>query len=302
MIVAALAFVLTATAPLQVAQAPAAGPVDPDSTRLVASLGVRPETVTVGQPFRSYVSVRSQGAGTIAFAEIPTTDTLQMVDTLRALAAEGSMAAAYTLTAWVAGTPLLQTALVEIVLRTGERRSYRVPLRLPIVQSVLPTEGDVLPKPPKGMLLPAVNQFPWWLLALVAAAVLGGLIIWWLRRPRKVVILDPREEALASLAEIEREVGAPVDRRYASVSRVLRRYLGRVEPAWGEDLTTSELLRRIDRDDFDRRALATLLQQADLVKFAALARTEEEAAAFLVAAREWIAGNPSEPAVQREAA
>jgi hypothetical protein len=139
-----------------------------------------------------------------------------------------------------------------------------------------------------------------WPLALAVAGLvlLAAAIALWLRtRPQRVpapvAVLSPRERALHELEHV-RELGlietGELKLFYSLVSEALRHYLENMNPAWGADLTTSELLPRTAGviPETEALNLARMLQGADLVKFARHRSTEDDARTFWLTARRWV--------------
>ena len=80
----------------------------------------------------------------------------------------------------------------------------------------------------------------------------------------------------------------------------VRQYVAALNPAWGADRTTSELIPRLRSLDLGvAAALARLLDRADLVKFARLRPAQGEALSDWSALREWVERFP-EPAPAAE--
>ncbi|MBW3628914.1 MAG: DUF4381 family protein [Gemmatimonadetes bacterium] len=300
--------ILTAlVAGLGVLPAQAQAPPADTSRTLTVSTGVAPETVTVGDRFRSYVRVRVPPRARVELGTFAPNDSLQLADSVQSVAA-GS-AAVYPLVAWVAGEPLRQIVRVTVTLESGERRGYQVPLRLPVVRSVLPADAaELRPRPPKGLLIATTgDRNGWWLLLLLPAAVAAALLVRrLLQRKRPSSPGDPRAAALATLDRLGRTADElEAEPFYTAVTRVLRDYLARVDGRLGEDLTTAELLERLGQPGalgVDRATLAALLQHADPVKFGSVDPPAAEVRRFWSDARAWISVNPSGPANQREAA
>jgi hypothetical protein len=119
----------------------------------------------------------------------------------------------------------------------------------------------------------------------------------------QAVVLGPYEAALARLTQIERErwpVRGEVDRHYAAVADVLRRYLEEAHAIPALERTTTELAWALPpalAEDGLRERGAALLADADLVKFARCRPEEAEAARLLRAARDrlgaWRAAAPA---------
>jgi hypothetical protein len=224
------------------------------------------------------------------------------------------VAGLYSVTPWRPGTVELPELVVRIASADGAVRVVTVPLPSFEVGSVLPADAAVLePMPAKGVIGPS---FAWWPFALLLLAILAlGLLAWrWLRRDRPAVAgpavpaVPPRARALAALDRAHAagliESGEWKD-FYTRISHALREYLEAIHPAWGEDLTTSELLARIrvDMGPDEAAAVARLLRPADQVKFARRVPVADEARSEWEAARRWVErfdGPP--PAVEVEAA
>lgn len=291
------------------------GPGGGDRVPLRVSSAVAPETVTVGDRFRSVIQVVAPAGATVEFAPLPVGDTLQPVDSVRVIPGRAGEPpiGAYTLVAWVAGAPLRAEAAVRVALPDGSAATYLVPLRLPVVRSVLPADtAGVEPRPARGLFaLPQTEETRWWLL-LVPLAVLVALA-WYLSRRRAAAAADtrsPRERALADLKRLGAEAGGIFDPNqiYPAITRVLRRYLAELRREWGTDLTTTELLQRLSVDavpGVDRARLESLLQHADRVKFARYVPSAGEVEDFLERSRKWVESYPppeGERAGHREAA
>jgi hypothetical protein len=155
----------------------------------------------------------------------------------------------------------------------------------------------------------------------LGATVLGGLVLLLRRRARRgalpaapvepagagAVVLGPHEVALGRLAQIEREhwpARGEVDRHYAAVADVLRRYLDEAHGIPALERTTAELAWALPpalSEGGLRERCAALLADADLVKFARRRPDEADAARLLRAARDLLgAWRAAAPAVALE--
>ncbi len=78
---------------------------------------------------------------------------------------------------------------------------------------------------------------------------------------------------------------------YTRISEAVRDYAAALEPAWGEDLTTTELLTRFRAQvgPETARALRDVLRPADQVKFARRSPDAQTARSEWEAARDWVA-------------
>jgi hypothetical protein len=304
---AAAALVLAA-GPLA-SQGPA---IPPRAEPLRVSSAVAPETVTVGDRFRTVLQVVAPEGATVEFAPLPVGDALQPADSLRVLPGrEGEPPiAAYSLVAWAAGAPLRAQVPVRVARADGSAATYLVPLRLPVVRSVLPADtSEVQPRPARELMRSLRAPATWWpWLAAVLLALAGGA--WLLLRRRGSTApgaASPRDQALRALDGIERDwTSGAIDtvRLYPAATRALRGYLAALSGEWGPDLTSRELLERLARDGVDegaRTSLARLLEHADRVKFACYLPPPDETRRFLAGARAWVLAFPPEAAAAASA-
>ncbi len=151
---------------------------------------------------------------------------------------------------------------------------------------------------------------------MATAALLGGLVLLRRRARRRTpppaqlepagaeaVVLGPYEAALARLTQIERErwpVRGDVDRHYAAVADVLRRYLEEAHALPALERTTTELAWALPAALAEgglRECCTALLADADLVKFGRRRPEEADAACLVRAARAllgaWRAATPA---------
>lgn len=291
-----------ATAAMLLGAMPAAEAEAQRPAPLAIATAVAPDTVTVGDPFASVLRVPAPPGSRVEFGGVAIGDSVQPVDTVRVVgaAADAGATAAYELVAWVAGTPISAIAPVRVIHPDGSVARYRVPLAVPVVASVLPAgTADLRARPSRGV-VPLAGRPPWlaWVvgvLLLIAAAIAVAVLL--RRRGRHRVHepepIDHRAAALRALDEMESETRPA--RVYIAGARVLRRYLGAIDPAWGEEWTTTELVARVGCPGIGERGravLADLLTAADRVKFAGLLPAARDAAAFRARTREWIASYP----------
>lgn len=241
-------------------------------------IAIRPETLTVGDPFVVTVRVRTPRGAEVAFPEKP--DSLakaELLDPARFTANADSTerVATYRMAAWDVGEVPLVLGAITVRLGTEERAVSLGNLKV-TVTSVLPADSaQRVPKPPRPPF--DVAQSMWWLWALLAlAALLLAWLLWrWLRRRREApagVVVDPFVFAEQEFARVEALglVDAGERGRYvALVVEILRDYLARRVPGAPASLTSTELLHALRRDGRVPSArLAPVLAEADLVKFA----------------------------------
>lgn len=282
-------------------------PDPPDSVPGISAMaGVAPDTVTVGDHFRGVVRIVVPGGATVEFPEFG------MIDPVEARGpaqvgrdSAGAWTATYPLVAWSTGDSMVAAISLSVRDSAGALEQYRVRMPLPVVRSVLPADTTLhLPRPAKAVIpiaSPAPSPRGWMVLAILLAALLG-LLGWIVMRRRRQTILepmDPREAALARLAEIEAagHLGrGEVVAYHVRVSRVLREYLAARDV--GEDLTTTEVMDRARggmMGETTARDLERLLRQADRVKFSGsdLMAGREATASFGESVRGWIMAWPA---------
>lgn len=208
----------------------------------------------------------------------------------------------YAVTPWRTGELELPELAVEVIGGRESPRRARVALPSLTVVTVLPPDTAGLePRPARGVIGPS---WAWGriiaLLALLAALLVG--LIWWWRAKRRgepearaiAPLVPPRERALAALHEA-RDAGlleaGEVKEFYVRWSVAVRDYAAALNGAWGEDLTTTELLARFRSHVgiHEAGALRDVLAPADQVKFARRVPDAETALAEWAAARAWVA-------------
>jgi signal transduction histidine kinase len=240
---------------------------------------VRPETVTVGDHFVVAVRVRAPRGATIEFpAAVDSSADVDAVDSRVLLPGTDSSVvettATYRLAAWDTGTVPIPLGDVVVARDGAERRISLGALRVQ-VRSVLPPDtAQHVPKPARDILA-AVRPWWHWLLAGLIALALIGLLIWWWRRRRrrpKVLAIDAYAQAEQEFAHIEKLglLDAGERGRYVALHvEVMRDYLAARLPLASRSHTSTELLDALRHQrlaPLDR--LATLLAEADLIKFA----------------------------------
>lgn len=266
---------------LALLHAPASQP--PAAPQIAVS--VRPDTVTVGDPFTLSIRVRAPRGSVIEFPAGPDSGgPVELLDP-RVIApfsadtvADGSVdqVARYRMAAWETG-PLPIVLGPATVQASGRARELPVGALEIVVRSVLPADTSLhIPKAARDIFGPVVPWWWPWLPILVAAALVGGLLWWWWRRRRRraaaQAVVDPYELAEREFARIEAlgllEAGER-GRFVALMVEVLRDYLAARVTTAHPSLTSTELLevmRSAANVPVDR--LTPVLSESDLIKFA----------------------------------
>lgn len=204
----------------------------------------------------------------------------------------------YAITPWRTGEVALPDVDVPVVAGNEVARTLTAALPPFQVASVLPADtAGIQPRPAKDVLGP---NWIWWpfILALLLLLALAALA-WWLirrRRPAGVTFapaVPPREAALAAL-DRARDAGladrGEMKEFYTRIAAAVRAYLAAVEPGWGEDRTTTEVLAAVRAEAGPGTAsdLAAILRSADQVKFARRDPTRSEALDDWEKTRRWV--------------
>lgn len=206
----------------------------------------------------------------------------------------------YSITPWRTGEVTLPDVEVPVVAGNEVARTLTVGLPPFQVASVLPSDtAGIQPRPAKDVL---GRNWAWWpfLLALLLLLALAALAWWIIRRKRlrgailaPAAAVPPREAALAAL-DRAREAGlaerGEMKEFYTRIAAAVRAYLAAVEPGWGEDRTTTELLSvvRTQAGSGTATDLAAILRSADQVKFARRDPSPGEAMGDWERTRSWV--------------
>lgn len=278
-----------------------------------------PDTGTVGDVIRAVVWVELPSDWKVALPDsLPLADTLEnagkrQVSERTLPDGRVEVTGTFAVTPWRPGELSLPRIRVHLV---GPGTDSLVQASFPRlhVRSVLPADtAKQQPKPPRDVVGPNRLLWPYILALLLALLLLALLARWlwrrWRRRAERIALpiearLPPRERALRELDAARAAgllEGGEVKTFYSRASEAVRRYLDTLDPAWGADRTTSELIPRLRAVDLGiAAALARLLDRADLVKFARLRPSRNEALDDWSELRKWVESFP-EPGAPEEA-
>lgn len=166
---------------------------------------------------------------------------------------------------------VIRTFVPHTMTVKGHTAGGPVSVMIPI-HSVLKPDDKLEPaplKPPREEPWPRMPFVAIGLAALAAAALWTAIVMIARRRvPKAVVVVIPAEEFRARLQSMRR---AAPPMRWAQLSTALRRYLAAVRADLGAELTTAELVTRIEdaeREHSDHASIVKqILHQGDLEKF-----------------------------------
>lgn len=262
-------------------------------------VSVSADTVTVGQRFVAVIRVRAPRGATIEF---PTAVDSASANSLTGMEMIGkpaiatlpdstslTMSAAYRLAAW--DIDLQRLGLPDVVVRYNGQTGYvSLADRGVFVKSVLPEDSALrVPKPARPAI--GITGFDWRPLLLALALMAAALGLWrlwiWYRRRRNAP-LDPYEAAQREFARIEAMnllQSGEGELHAALMTDVMREYLAQRVPEIERSHTSSELLAASGRIHAAVSGLGELLWRADLIKFARIGVTAEEAEKLGASAR-----------------
>jgi hypothetical protein len=264
MIAAIMFALLQAAAPAQAPAAPA-----------TISWTVRPETVTVAEPFNVTITVHAPLKSLIAFPAGP--DTAQPLEALDPPVVKFDIDSAgapvrtaiYRLQAWQTGA---QSLTVPVQVGAGADAQKLEAHPAVYVLSVLPADTSLrVPKPALGVLKSPLVWWPW---ALALGVVLGVIALLWRRQRRRRKAAPPPSPlsvAEGALARVESlgllEAGEP-SRYVALQADILRGYLSSRVQVVSRSQTTSELVAALLGRALPLNRVAAVLEEADQVQFA----------------------------------
>jgi len=143
-------------------------------------------------------------------------------------------------------------------------------------------------------------------LVLLFSTVTGGAVVtttreWLAKRAEPAPVAPPGPISLdqarrQALTELDRLLAAgpyPAERAhelYAESSGIVRGYVERLDPEWGPELTSTELMDKLKGRPPERAVLAAEMRNAEAVKFGRLRPHAEPTAEHLTVLRAWVAG------------
>jgi hypothetical protein len=170
---------------------------------------------------------------------------------------------------------VIRTFVPHTITVTGQAADGPVSVMIPI-HSVLKPDDKLEPaplKPPKDEPWPRMPFIATGIATFAAIAVWGAVVVMARRRrPKPVVVVVPKTEFRARVLALRRGTSM----RWAQLADAVRAYLAAVRADFGAELTTKELLARVDAGLIEKTEiaggppvvlLARILRQGDLEKF-----------------------------------
>ena len=178
------------------------------------------------------------------------------------------------------------------------------------VEPVYSSEDVVAGMSPRGPddVLGFSWSWPSMALVLVFSTVIGGAVVtttreWLADRaeparvppPGPIPLEEARKQALTELDRLLAAGPYPAERAhelYEQSSGIVRGYVERLDPEWGPELTSTELMDRLKGRSPEGAVLTAEMHNAEAVKFGRLRPYAEPTAEHLTALRAWLAGRP----------
>ena len=193
----------------------------------------------------------------------------------------------YPLRAFAIGAHTLPPITIKYTGADGNNRSIQTPAYLFEVQSVKPPEATGL-KGIKGPWSVPPNWFLYILAALLVIIVVGTSIFFYLRRRAKPIApqlevvpqRQPHEVAYEQLNRIEAMslvAQGKMKVYHTEISQVIRQYIAARYNLPALELTTQELLDRLQPENIPKELVRQFFTNCDLVKFARYNPTKPEA-------------------------
>ena len=287
------ALVVVASAQAAPRQPARAQSVDSVRARANIRIGseVRPDTVTVADPFTLVVSLDVPAEATVQWPSITDTaaNVVMRTPTRVTTSVQGARrqeVAEYALAAWDIGRLPIGLADATVRLPYGVVNISLREARI-AVKTVLPLDTSLhVPKPARPLFPRVVPWWELWWLALLIIAGLAALWYAWRRLRRKVETqvrapLDVYARAMHEFDRLQRLGLADVGERGRAVAlavEIMRTYLSARSPEALLSRTSLELREALGGDPrVPHERLAALLDDADVIKFAHRGVTLERA-------------------------
>ena len=201
----------------------------------------------------------------------------------------------YPLRAFTTGGHTLPPITIKYTSADGGSGSIQTPSYLFEVRSVKPL-NDTQMKGIKGPWPVPPNWFLYILIVFLVIIAVGALVVFYLRRQAKPLDLQPEAVAQCQSHEIAYEQLNRIEGMnwvaqgemkiyHTEISHVIREYIAARYDIPALELTTQELLERLQPEDITKDLLQQFFTNCDLVKFARYSPTKPEAHERLEEAR-----------------
>ena len=247
-----------------------------DSTGVV-TFRVRPDTVTVGEPFALQLRMVPPVGRRAQSPAVPDTGgVVEPLDPPVVTRRGDTLFVRYRLIAWQPG--VLTIPIGPVIMRRGESElAVAVDARI-VVRSVLPADSaDRVPRSARELF---ASSRPWWqrwlpwVLGVIGLTILAAVLarMWRARRRRRAVAArTPLEHAEAAFSRLDaRQLTSAGEgaRQIALSGEIVRRFLSETDPSLALALTSAEVLRAAAlASGVPEVQLARILAHVDAVRF-----------------------------------
>lgn len=274
----------------------------PTTAPEISSL-LEPETISVGDVAVLKVTVKHAAADEMTLPKELDLAGLELLDKAQTSKSDGPMVSeelAFKITGYEAGT----VTLAGVAIKVGDTE-FTSPVHTLKITSVLDEEAPEISGQAQAASLPvrrgdgepvSIYEDIYWPLIVIALLLALAAVVFvvrrWKRRQReekpvKAPSIPPHQAALQLLKMLRQK--AYLERGqfreyYFESNEIIRGYLAQRYAINALDLTTDELMQRLSSiaaQGLDRQQLRTVLEHADLVKFAKFQPSREQAAAML---------------------
>ncbi len=251
--------------------------------------------ILIGEEIKYSIAVEADTTALVQFSEGQTFLPLEMIESyaIDTSYADQKMTLLKTfgLTQFDSGSYTIPRQRVLI----GDKAFYTDSLKVEVANVVVDTTVQPMHdiRPPLEVGSKPTNWT--WLIMLIALAFIGA-VIWFLRKQKELreeaaKELPPYEQAMEALKELDSSAMANTSGTkayYSALTEIVKRYLDREVDASALESTSNELISRLQMHkdaghlEFDKETIAKLdsiLKRADLVKFAKMELSSQQAAA-----------------------
>lgn len=253
------------------------------SAQITAEVALDSTNLTIGDQVQLHITVKHADDIQINDIDVPTLEAAENFEILNVspwdTLSRGLIQKHVTIQVWDSGYYFIPSVPISYN-RSGETRSVTTRDLAFSVSTIPQNEAELAPiKPiieePRG-----IEDYMWFILAILVLALVGLAIRFFGRQKEPKVVappvvqLPPHETALAALKALEAKQlwqKGDIKAYHSELSYILRNYLEGRYGVQALEMTTSEIHRQLQDLDFDtswKDQLTNMLQAVDMVKFA----------------------------------
>lgn len=254
------------------------------------------DTVRLGETFTLTISASLPAGATVTeWPEFPEDGVLQVLESGEPITeADGTITQELLAVIWEPGLYLSPELTLTYQTPAGENTALVQSFSVMVPSSL---DGIEDPQPLPSLPPEDIPYTPrWWYAAAAAViALMAFIVIWVLRSMTRSIVQSapdtPTRLAIARLEDLQGQ-NLPVETIYTLVADQLRQFIKEQLGVDAVEMTTDELMDRLRNDErlskTHRSSLHTLLEQADLVKFAQFQPEVDAAQQLIKFAIRWL--------------